>query len=82
MITLETTSEKISAWFRNEGRCAKILSSLIMSCEIFASATPSSKTSFGAKSSTDGTTKGTPRPERRQHATYVKGRVRQALLLR
>jgi hypothetical protein len=27
MITLETTSEKISAWFRNEGRCAKVLSS-------------------------------------------------------
>jgi hypothetical protein len=62
MITLETTSEKISAWFRNEGRCAKVLSSLIMSCEIFASAAPLSKTSFGAKSSTDGTTKGTPRP--------------------
>ena len=38
MITLETTSEKISARLRNERRCAKGLSSLIMSCAIFASA--------------------------------------------
>jgi hypothetical protein len=62
MITVETTSEKISAWLRNEGRCAKGLSSLIMSCAIFASAAPLSKASFGAKSSADGTTNGAPRP--------------------
>ena len=49
MITLETTSERISAWLRNEGRCAKGLSSLIMSCAIFASGAALSKTSFGAK---------------------------------
>lgn len=82
MITVETTSEKISAWLRNEGRCAKGLSSLIMSCAIFASAAPLSKASFGAKSSADGTTNGARVPERRQHATYVNGLVTEALVLR
>jgi hypothetical protein len=38
MITLETTSERISAWLRNEERYANGLSALIMSCAIFASA--------------------------------------------
>jgi hypothetical protein len=38
MITLETTSERISAWLRNEGRYAKGLSALIMSCAISPSA--------------------------------------------
>ena len=62
MITVETTSEKISAWLRNEGRCAKGLSSQTMSCAIFASTAPRSKASFGAKSSADGTNRGAPRP--------------------
>jgi hypothetical protein len=55
MITPETTWEKISAWLPNEGCCAKGLGSLIMSCAIFASAAPLSKTSFDAKSSANGT---------------------------
>jgi hypothetical protein len=82
MITLETTSEKISAWFRNEGRCAKVLSSPIMSCELFASATPLSKHRSAPSPAQTGQLKAPSVPERRQHATYVKGRVRQALVLR
>ena len=81
MITPETTSEKIRARLRNEGWCAKWLSSLIMSCAIFASADPLSKTSFGTKSSADGTTKGTPRPRAPAKPTYVNERATQAPVL-
>ena len=81
MITLKTTWEKISAWLRIEMRSANGPISLIMSCAIFASAAPLSRTSFGAKFSAERTT-ATRVPEHWPHLTYLKGRVTQALVPR
>jgi hypothetical protein len=48
MITLKMISEKISAWIRN--REAARERSPFMSCALFASLAPISKTSFGSRS--------------------------------
>jgi hypothetical protein len=62
MITLKTTSEKISAWLRNREGSLNGLGSPIMSCAIFASAAPLSRTAFGAESGAEPTTKRDSRP--------------------
>jgi hypothetical protein len=83
MITLKTTSEKISAWLRNR-EAARGWSQFSDHelCHIRVRRSALSKTSFGAKSSAERILKATRVSERWQHATYVKGRVTQALVLR
>jgi hypothetical protein len=83
MITLKTTSEKISAWLRNrEAVRGWSQFSDHELCHIRVRRSTLSKTSFGAKSSAERTLKATRVSERWQHATYVKGRMTQALVLR